>query len=103
MTDSLPLALALAGIVTAVSPLGLRYIKLDGLQMAALSYVVSLALAAAAGLLTGQLHPTTASVMAVLAGSGAFWSVQQGVFKVLYAADPAVVNPPVPPPVKPAP
>ena len=101
MTDPLPLALTLAGVVAALSPLALRYVHLDGLQMAALSYLVSLALAAGAGLLTGQLHPTTASVMAVLAGSGTFWAIQQATFKVLYAADPAVVNPPVPPPAKP--
>ena len=90
---TLTVATGIAGIVAALSPLLLRYVHLDGLQMAAFSYLVSLGIAVAAGLITGDLQPNTNSLLLILGGSATFWSVQQAVFKILNASAPAMVRP----------
>lgn len=89
---TITIALVIAGAVAAVSPLVLRYVHLDGLQMAAVSYGVALLISASAALLTGELHLDRASVVTVLAGSTAFWTVQQAVFKVLAERAPGMVT-----------
>lgn len=92
MTTTQAVALTLATLVAALSPLVLRFVKLDGLTMSTLSFLVALLIAVLAGLLTGDLHLDRASLVAVLGGSTAFWAVQQGVFAVLKQVQPAVVG-----------
>lgn len=95
---TLTVATVIAGAIAALSPLALRYVRLDGLQMAAVSYLVSLAITVGAALLTGDLHFDRASLLTVLGGSAGFWTVQQAVFKVLQQIAPAAVRRPVVPP-----
>ena len=108
MTTSATVAYGLATVLVILSPLVLRYLPMDGLTMSAVSYVVSFVLSLGAFWLTGDLHLDKASLLAVLGGSAPFWSVQQGVFKILAQLQPALVHGPSPqvtavtPVVKPA-
>lgn len=83
---TLAVATTIALVFAAVSPAALRYVKLDGPTMAAVSYLVALAIALGAGLLTGELSFSRDSAVVVLLGSGATWSVQQAVYKILWPA-----------------
>lgn len=88
------IALALAAVVGALSPLALRYVMIDGLSMTAVSYGVALVIALLASWLTGDLQLTRAGAIAVLSGSTAVWTVQQLVFAALKQSRPALVRRP---------
>lgn len=92
-------AITLAGIVGALSPLVLRYVRLDGLSMSAVSYGVALGIALVAAWLTGDFKASRAGVVAVLSGSTAVWTVQQGVFVLLKQYMPQAVILPLPTPL----
>jgi hypothetical protein len=85
-------ALTLATLVAAFSPLVLRFVKVDGLTMSAISFLVALLIAVLASLLTGSLRLDLASLVAVLGGSTAFWAVQQAVYVFLKRVQPSVVG-----------
>ncbi len=86
---TLTVATVLAGLVAALSPLLLSRVKLDGVEMAGVSYLTALLIAAGAGLATGQLHFDRASLLTILGGSAAFWSIQQAVYRILVEKVPA--------------
>jgi len=79
--DAASIANALAGIAIVLSPLALRFVKLDGPTMVAVSYVVAFVIAAAALLLSGQAKLDPSSVGSVLAFATAAFGVQQLVFQ----------------------
>ena len=85
-------ATTLAMLVSALSPLVLRYVHLDGLSMSAVSYALAVLVALAASLLTGDLHLDQASLLTVLGGSTAFWTVQQAVYAILKQVSPQTVG-----------
>lgn len=89
-------ATTLAVVVSALSPLLLRYVKLDGLGMSAVSYAAAIVIAIVASLATGDLRPDRASLLVVLGGSTAFWTLQQGVYVLLKQVSPGVVQLPKP-------
>jgi hypothetical protein len=86
-----PVALALAAIFAAISPLGLKYVPLDNAQMTAFTMLVALLIALVASWLTGDLTPTREGVVVALLTSSALWAVQQAVYAVLRQAKPAAV------------
>ena len=67
-----------------LSPLALKSIRLDGVEMAAVSYGLAFAIALVAGLLNGE-RLDTSSLAALLATSGWMWAVQQAVYQVFKA------------------
>jgi hypothetical protein len=86
-----PVALAIAGIFAAFSPLFLKYVPLDNAQMTAFTMLVALLIAIVASWLTGDLELTRESVISALLGSAALWAIQQAVYAVLRQAKPAAV------------
>jgi len=85
--STLQIALLIATLISAVSPLLLKYIQLDGNQMAAASYLASTLVALLAGYASGQLHwPPTWETLGVLLTTGSWlWVVQQAVYRLLNA------------------
>lgn len=79
--DAASIANALAGVAIILSPLALRYVKVDGPTMVAISYVVAFVIAAAALLLSGQAGLNASSAGSVLAFATAAFGVQQLVFQ----------------------
>ena len=92
---TLTIATILAGLVAGFSPLVLRYIHLDGLQMMALTMAVSVLVVATAGLISGDLNFDRASLITVLTGSASFWAIQQVVYKTLKETRPSLVMDPM--------
>jgi hypothetical protein len=66
-----------------VSPLALRYVKLDGASMSALSYLVALGIALAAEWLVGDLAWSREGIVAAFLGTSGLWAVQQAVYAAL--------------------
>lgn len=91
-------ATTLALLASGLSPFLLRYVKLDGLSMSAISYLAAVVIAVAASLVTGDLRFDRTSLLTVLGGSAAFWTVQQAVYVVLKQTIPGMVQLPVPSP-----
>jgi hypothetical protein len=73
---------ALAGLAIILSPLALKYVKLDGPTMVAVSYLTALVIAAAALLLSGEAKFDPSSTGSVLAFTTALFGLQQIVFQV---------------------
>jgi len=80
--DAAQVANALAAAVIILSPLLLKYVKLDGPTMVAVSYIAALVIAAAALLLSGQAQVDPSSAGSVLAFATALFGLQQVVFQV---------------------
>lgn len=72
-----------AGVAIILSPLALRYVKLDGPSMVAASYLAALVIAAAALLLSGQAKFDPSSIGSVGAFATAAFGIQQIVFQSL--------------------
>lgn len=92
--STLTVATTLAMLAAMLSPLVLKYVKLDGLSMSAISYLAALVIAVLASLATGDLRLDRNSLLAVLGGSTAFWAVQQAVYVLFKQVSPAVVQQP---------
>lgn len=79
--DAAQIANAIAGVVILLSPLALKYVRLDGATMVAVSYLLALLIAAAALLLSGQAQPDFSSAASVLAFATALFGLQQIVYQ----------------------
>jgi hypothetical protein len=75
-----------AFLTVIVLPLALKYVKLDGAAMAALTYAASFVIAFGAALLSGELSLSAlngGSFTAILTFSSALFGVQQVVFQMI--------------------
>jgi len=80
--DAAQTGIAIAGAVVLLSPLALKYVKLDGPTMVAVSYLTALVIAAVALALTGQAKVDPSSAGSVLAFATALFGLQQVIFQV---------------------
>lgn len=80
--DAASIANALATAVVILSPFVLKFVKLDGPTMVAVSYVAALVIGAAALLLSGEAKLDISSAPSVLAFATALWGLQQLVFQI---------------------
>lgn len=92
-------AMTLALLATVASPFLLKYVKLDGFAMSALTYGVALLIALVSSWLVGDLSLSRASALAVLGGSTSVWAIQQGVYALFKARWPDLVQLPAPGPL----
>jgi hypothetical protein len=79
---TLSTALTIAGILMVVSPVALKYAKLDGSKMVLLSMAVAAVVAVAAGFLSGELKQADFTTANLYVTMGALWAVQQAVFQL---------------------
>lgn len=79
-------------LLTASSPLWLKYVPWTGAQMTAASYLAALGIALLASYLAGDLTLDRAGLLSVLSGSGGVWTVQQLLYAGLKQWAPATVG-----------
>lgn len=78
--SSVQIANALATVAILVSPLFLKYVKVDGPTMLAIAYAVAFVIAAVSGYASGEFKPDFSSLPALLGSATVLFGVQQLVF-----------------------
>lgn len=87
-----PVALALAAIAAALSPLVLRFVPLDGVAKVAACYALALAISLLASWLTGDISLSRVSIVDALLGSAGLWAIQHTVYQALQRVRPTLVG-----------